>query len=101
MKVLTAKITEQVDVRIKKLAAEKGLTVSSMARELLEQALSRQDLHQAIGAQSRQIAVVREQLDELGQKYDNLVSVLKAGFVTEANKIQVQDFHSYKAQQNK
>ncbi len=48
MKLIGVKVGDQMRDRVQKLADSKGVPISSIVRELLEQALSRQDLGQAI-----------------------------------------------------
>ncbi len=60
MKTLGIRCSDSVISRIEKLAKSKGVPPTTMARELLEQALSRQDLGQAIAVIVRDIQAIRE-----------------------------------------
>ncbi len=65
MDVLRIRINQATMNHIKKLAESKGVTTSGMARDLLEQALSRRDSSAAIADLGRQASEALRQLTEI------------------------------------
>lgn len=96
MEILTCKVGNTTKSRVNKLAESKGVTISTVVRELIEQALNRQDLGQALASIAQELQKQQCQLSTLEQSIDMILKELR-GNNTIDKKIEKTDFHAYKA----